>query len=159
MSVQVDVPEVALQAAARIGQSLCATAFWDEEQRLCTWLGRTDVEDASGAGYASAVAALGPHLYAGTAGLALFLVELYGQTQDVEVRRTAEGALRRSVKYLYSHEGLTSPLSFFLSHLGVAYVCARFMDFDLCTDLRADVDWLLDQAAAALAGEHLLDGL
>jgi lantibiotic biosynthesis protein len=160
MSVQTDVQELALQAAVRIGRSLCATAFWDEEQRLCTWMGRTDVEDASGAGYASATAALGPHLYGGTAGVALFLVELYGQTQAADVRHTAEGALRRSFRYLRRHEaGLTSPLSFFLSHVGAVYVYARFNDFGLCADLTTDAHWLLDQAAAALNGEHLLDVL
>jgi len=157
MGIQIDVTEKALQAAARIGHNLCETAFWDEEKRLCTWMGRTDVEDASGAGYAAAVAALGPHLYGGTAGVALFLVELYGQTQDGEVLRTAEGAIRRSVKYLLNHEGLTSALSLHLSHIGVAYVFSRFMDFGLCDDLREDVERLLDQAKAALDKEHLLD--
>ncbi|HEX8179668.1 MAG TPA: lanthionine synthetase LanC family protein [Pyrinomonadaceae bacterium] len=160
MSVQTDVRELALQAAGRIGRSLCASAFWDEASGQCTWMGRTDVEDASGAGYASATAALAAHLYGGTAGVALFLGELYAQTEDKEVRRTAEGALRRSVSFLRRHEeGLSSPLSFFLAHLGGAYVGARLLDFGLGADLRADLDGLLDQAAAALAGEHLLDVL
>ncbi|MFL6255342.1 MAG: lanthionine synthetase LanC family protein [Pyrinomonadaceae bacterium] len=150
---------MALRAASRIGRRLCATAFWDEDGRLCTWMGRTDVEDSSGAGYAAAVAALGPHLYGGTAGVALFLLELYGRTQDEDAKRTAEGALRRSAKYLRTHDALTSPLSFFLSHVGVAYVCARFMDFGLCEDLRDDAHGMLDKAVEALAGEHLLDGL
>lgn len=157
MGIEIDVTEKALQAAARIGRDLCETAFWDDERRLCTWMGRTDVEDASGAGYAAAVAALGPHLYGGTAGVALFLIELYGQTQDAEVLRTAEGAIRRSVEYLRNHEGLTSALSLHLSHLGVAYVFSRFKSFGLCEDLREDVNRLLDQAAGALDEEHLLD--
>lgn len=159
MSVHAGVREMGLQAALRIGHSLCETAFWDEEKRLCTWMGRTDVEDASGAGYAAATAALGPHLYGGTSGVALFLIELYGQTQDAEILRTAEAAIRRSVDYLQRHDGLTSPLSFFLSHLGPAYVYARFMDFGLCADLHDDVQRLLEQATEALKGEHLLDTL
>lgn len=157
MKAETDAREATMQAAARIGRQLCEMAFWDEDQRMCTWMGRTDVEDASGAGYAAAVAALGPHLYAGSAGVALFLVELYGQTKDAETRRTAEGAIRRSIHYLLRHEGLTSALSFHLSHLGVAYVFSRFLDLGLCDDLRDDVGRLLDQVSAALDGEHLLD--
>jgi lantibiotic modifying enzyme len=159
MSVQTEVKASALRAAERIGRGLCETAFWDEEGRLCTWMGRTDVEDSSGAGYASATAALGPHLYAGTAGLALFLAELYGQTRDADAGRTAEGALRRSVAYLRGHEAQTSALSFHLAHVGVAYVLGRLLDFGLCEDLRDEGRWLLERAASALYDEHLLDGL
>lgn len=159
MSVQLDVKGAALGAARRIGRELCASAFWDEEKKLCTWMGRTDVEDSSGAGYASATAALGAHLYGGASGVALFLAELYGLTQDAEAGRTAEGALRRSVAYLHTHEAQTSPISFHLSHVGVAYAVARAQDFGLCADLRDETAWLIERAAEALAGEHLLDTL
>jgi lantibiotic modifying enzyme len=159
MSVRTDVKETALRAAERIGRDLCETAFRDEGRRVCTWMGRTDVEDSSGAGYASATAALGPHLYAGTAGPALFLAELYGQTGDVDAGCTAEGALRRSVTYLRGHEAQTSPLSFHLAHVGVAYVLGRLLDLGLCEDLRDEGRWLLERVAGALDGEHLLDGL
>jgi lantibiotic modifying enzyme len=159
MSVQIDVKETALGAARRIGRELCESAFWDADHRLCTWMGRTDVEDSSGAGYASATAALGAHVYAGASGVALFLAELYGITQDAEAARTAEAALRRAVAFLRTHEAQTSPLSFHLSHVGVAYAISRAQDFGLCADLNEDAVWLVEQATGALTGEHLLDTL
>jgi lantibiotic modifying enzyme len=160
MSTQTfDITVTALRAAERIGRNLCETAFWDEGRGLCTWMSRTDVEDASGAGLAAAVAALGPQLYSGTAGVSLFLGELYGLTGDEDARRTAEGALRRTLAYLHKRETQTSALSFYLSHLGAAYVIARFHDLDLCRDLSEEAAWLLDEAARALEGEHLLDTL
>src|SRR5918999_5751626 len=112
-----DITLTALRAAERIGRNLCETAFWDEGRRLCTWMSRTDVEDASGAGLAAAVAALGPQLYSGTAGVALFLGELHAFTHEDDVRRTAEGALRRTLAYLRRRETLASALSFHLAHL------------------------------------------
>lgn len=160
MSAQtVETTETALRAAERIGRGLCETAFWDEGKRLCTWMSRTDVEDASGAGVAAAVAALGPQLYSGTAGVALFLGELYGLTGDAEVGRTAEGALRRTVSHLRRRETQTAAISFHLSHLGAAYVLGRFTDFGLGADLRDEAGWLLDEVARSLEGEHLLDTL
>ena len=157
MNATVGTKERILRAALRIGRQLCDTAFWDEEQQVCTWMGRTDVEDPSGTGYAAAVAALGPHLYAGSSGVGLFLAELYGQTQDEAARRTAEGALRRAVKYLLHHKALTSALAFHLAHVGVAYVFARFRELGLCEDLHEDVNQLVHQVAAALDEDHLLD--
>lgn len=154
-----DVKETALDAARRIGRELCESAFWDADRQHCTWMGRTDVEDSSGAGYASATAALGAHLYAGASGVALFLAELSGITRDAEAARTAEGALSRAVAYLRTHEALTSPLSFHLSHVGVAYAIARAQDFGLCANLREDAAWLIECAGVALRGEHLLDTL
>jgi lantibiotic modifying enzyme len=154
-----DITSTALRAAERIGRDLCATAFWDEGRRLCTWMSRTDVEDSSGAGLAAAVAALGPQLYSGTAGVALFLGELHAFTKDDDVRQTAEGALRRTLAYLRKRETLASALSFHLAHLGAAYVLARFQDLGLGHDLAGEAAWLMDEAARALDGEHLLDVL
>ena len=160
MSTQTpDITSTALRAAERIGRDLCATAFWDEGRRLCTWMSRTDVEDSSGAGLAAAVAALGPQLYSGTAGVALFLGELHAFTHDEEARLTAEGALRRTLSYLRRRETLASAISFHLAHLGAAYVLARFRDLGLGEDLWGEAEWLLDEAERALAGEHLLDTL
>ena len=40
---------------------------------------------------------LGPDVYAGTSGIALFMAELAGLTGDPEVRRTAFGAIRHAL--------------------------------------------------------------
>ena len=43
------------------------------------------------------VAALGPDLYGGTAGIGLFLAQLHTRMEDDAVRATALGAIRQSL--------------------------------------------------------------
>jgi len=43
------------------------------------------------------VAALGPELYGGTSGIAIFLAQLFALTGELELRRTAEGAIRQAL--------------------------------------------------------------
>ncbi|MGH9762753.1 MAG: lanthionine synthetase LanC family protein [Blastocatellia bacterium] len=165
MTASAYATDTPLKAAIRIGQSLIESAFWDPTHSVCSWMGRTDVEDASGGGYAAASAALGGHLYGGSSGVTLFLSELYGQTRDEKVKETAAGALRHSVHYLRRNPGLTSALSFHLAHLGAAYAITRAQELEVIgegidevsNEVEADVNWLIDQAEAAFKGEHLLD--
>ena len=115
-----------LDAAARIGRDLCDSAHWDREGRRCNWMGRSAAEaDRPDGPITPTSAALGFDLYAGSAGVALFLAELFGQSGDPIVRRTALGALGRSVDRLVEGPGTASPLSFFDGPLGVAYAAHR----------------------------------
>jgi lantibiotic modifying enzyme len=157
-----------LAAASKIGQELIESAYWDAGHSICSWMGRTDVEDKSGGGYAAASAALGGHLYGGSSGVALFLSELYGQTKDESVRSTAAGALRHSVHYLRRRPGLTSALSFDLAHLGVVHSIARAEQLEVLQATEVSevpdgfataFDWLLSETEAAFKGDHLLDRL
>jgi lantibiotic modifying enzyme len=83
-----------LQAATGIGQRLVREAVW--HQGRCNWVGATPQEEAGGS-IAIAYSALGPDLYGGTSGVALFLAELYLATDDPDLRRTALGALRQAL--------------------------------------------------------------
>lgn len=111
-----------LEAARRIGSRLCADALYDRTGRLCNWMGRRDVPDPVLARYSVCNAALGPELYGGSAGVALFLAELYGRTREEAARQTARAAIRRSVDYMRRFPTGASPLSFFSGHLAIAYV-------------------------------------
>jgi lantibiotic modifying enzyme len=145
-----------LAAAKRIGHTLCETAYWDEARQHCTWMGHTDIVPFSPTNE-TAFAAIGPHLYSGTTGVALFLAELYGQTRDAQFKSVSVAALKRSLHYLKRHPVQNSPLSVFSAHLGVAYVTARFVDIGLGDGLEDDLQWLIDQSLDALKAPHLLD--
>ena len=100
-----------LEAAIRIGRGLCRSAYWDREGRLCNWVGRSTAEVAEPGGPVTpASAALGPDLYMGSAGIALFLAELAAATDDEEFRRTSRGAIARSIRQL-ERSPVKQPLS------------------------------------------------
>ena len=148
-----------LEAACVIGQTLCRTAFWDDGRQQCNWLGQTTAADAGAPASEACSAALPEHLYSGSAGVALFLIELYGQSPDPVFKHTAVGALRRSIDYLRQFPPHGHTASFFTGAPGLMYVAARLQDYDPTVDLAADIGWLLDQTIAALAAPHPLDML
>jgi lantibiotic biosynthesis protein len=86
--------EVHLEAAATIGRRLAGEAIWHEGR--CNWVGAAPQEGPGGS-LAITYSALGPDLYGGTAGVALFLAELHRATGEGELRRTAIGALRQAL--------------------------------------------------------------
>ncbi len=130
-------------AACNIGARLCADAVFDKTGRLCNWMGRHDVDDPLTAPYSVRSAALGPELYGGSAGVGLFLAELFGATGDESASRTAQAAVRRSVHYMKNRPTGASPVSFFAGHLGMAYAACRVMDLDAQADLEDELRWLI----------------
>jgi lantibiotic modifying enzyme len=143
-----------LDAAARIGAALCAEAYWHEGR--CNWVGRSprDVTDP-GKPRTATVAALGPELYSGTAGIALFLAQLHKRTAAKDAHDTALGAIGHA---LWKSDDLPSPIrrSFYSGAVGIAYAAAKvgllFADSDL---VRMGVD--LATRSMAYEGEHVLD--
>jgi hypothetical protein len=117
-----------LEAALTIGGSLCASAFWDRTGGLCNWMGRSrDEVSEHGGAITPTSAALGPELYGGSAGVALFLAQLHATSGDPVFRRAALGAIRRSMCRL-DPAATTRPgsaLSFFAGDLGVAFAARR----------------------------------
>jgi hypothetical protein len=81
--------------AARIGDALCAEAWWHDER--CNWMGRDPGERVEDGEVRARARALGSDLYQGSAGVGLFLAELATLTADAVHRRTAIGALERSL--------------------------------------------------------------
>ncbi|MFC3326898.1 lanthionine synthetase LanC family protein [Mesorhizobium cantuariense] len=136
-----------LEAAARIGTAVCRSAHWDREGELCNWVGRLAMVATSDGEVANPQAgALGPELYGGTSGVALFLAELFGRTGEPEFGRTALGAVRRALRQC---ERSPNPidggyaLSVFDGALGVAYAAWRVA-------LRVEADGLAEHACALL---------
>jgi lantibiotic modifying enzyme len=151
--------EEALAAAVRIGRSLCESAFWDEERRLCNWLGRSDREGPTPGSLATGTAALEWDLYRGSAGVSLFLAELFAVTGDAEALRAAVGGVRRSLRrFLDKPLERAYPLSHFLGHLGAAGVAQRVLELaPEAIDLEEGIDRLLDEVERSIAAPHPLD--
>ncbi len=89
-----------LAAADVVGHDLCRDALWHRD--VCNWVGGVpdpgaDAEHA----YPPECRTLGPDLYAGTSGIALFLAQLHAVAPSAELRRTALGALRHA--FLRTH--------------------------------------------------------
>jgi lantibiotic modifying enzyme len=82
-----------LQAADSIGARLCRDAIWDGAR--CNWLG--DSMEFVLNRWSVTHKSFGPDLYAGTAGIALFLAELFEFSGEPLFRRTAEGAIAQSL--------------------------------------------------------------
>jgi type 2 lantibiotic biosynthesis protein LanM len=85
-----------LAAATKIGQRIADQAFW--HKGLCNWVGAEPVERRNG-GTSHGVThrALGPDLYSGSSGVALFLAELFRFEESPEFRRAALGAIRHAL--------------------------------------------------------------
>src|ERR1700676_2427235 len=101
-----------LATAERIGARLCRDAVW--YQGRINWT--SDFLD----GESIAHGALGPELYSGTAGIALFLWRLAEATGERIFRVTAEAALRQALE--------STPLSgcgLYSGGLGILYTAAE----------------------------------
>ncbi|MBP2019531.1 lantibiotic modifying enzyme [Symbiobacterium terraclitae] len=146
-----------LEAAAAIGRTLCRDAWYDRTGRHCNWMGRQDIQDGLLARYSVRAAALGPELYGGSAGIALFLTELHRATGDPAFAATARAALRRSVRYMQRSPTGASPLSFFAGHLGLLWAACRLTDAAAGADLADEMGWLAACVLDGMATAHTLD--
>lgn len=108
-------------AAAAIGDEIVASAIWHEDR--CTWVGAAPEEGPDGR-IAIMHAALGPDLYGGTAGVALFLAELHALTGDDGARRTAVGALEHALARV-DEIPLAAALGLYGGGVGIALAAAR----------------------------------
>jgi len=85
-----------LEVAANIGRRLCSGALWYEQR--CNWISARREDGVENYGQAIlSYATLGARLYDGTAGIALFLAELFAQTGETEARDAALGAMRNAL--------------------------------------------------------------
>ena len=112
-----------ITAATHIGRELCASAYWFRGR--CNWVGRSPREAAEpGAPITPTAAALGPDVYAGTAGVALFLAELFERTGEEEFRTTARGAIRQAL-WKSDDRRLQLNNGFYSGRVGIAFAAAR----------------------------------
>jgi hypothetical protein len=112
-----------LHTATQIGKRLLREAVWYDGR--CNWVGAKSPGVNHRNGYYSLTySALGPTLYDGTSGVALFLAELYAISGGDEVRRTALGAIRQALSHVEDlpperREGL------YTGWLGIALAAVR----------------------------------
>jgi lantibiotic modifying enzyme len=107
-----------LGVAASLARRLADSAVWYEER--CNWVG-VALRDPARVDGLALVEALGPELYDGTAGVALFLAEAAAALDDPGLRKVARGALRHALHDARSAggDGLHSGAP------GIAYAAAR----------------------------------
>jgi len=146
-----------MKVACEIGDHLVDTAIWSDDATHCTWLAGRDVGDRNGNVEKSA--AIGPELYGGTAGVALFLHALHKITGTVDFNRAAIASWQRSVKYLKGNPFPPSAISFYAGDLGLLYVGYRlgYGDRAMQRRLAPDIAWLLGRIDRGLASQHSLD--
>jgi lantibiotic modifying enzyme len=149
-----------LEGALLVGQQLCLDAYWDRDQRLCNWMGRTPIEAINIDGpLIPTTSAIGPDLYGGSTGIALFLAHLFALTSDEIYRRTALGAIRRSLREITRTEaiGKWPILSVFSGCAGIAYAAARIAALTTQSDLYEQAATLLERVQNSINEPHLLD--
>ncbi len=84
------------QIARMIGDRLANHAIWHDGR--CTWLGpRMSLSDGHALDRQPVYGVIGPDVYSGTAGIALFLAQLYAETGEDEYRTVARGAIDCSI--------------------------------------------------------------
>jgi lantibiotic modifying enzyme len=107
-----------LDVAASLARRLADGALWYEQR--CNWTGVAP-RHPSRVGGLALVEALGPDLYDGTAGVAVFLAEAAAALDDARLRTVALGALRHALHHAHGAggDGLHSGVP------GIAYAAAR----------------------------------
>lgn len=84
------------EVAVRIAEKLSRKAIWYRD--LCTWLAsELDESENDKERFEFVCRSVGPDLYAGTAGIAMFLADAYMATGDARFKTTARGALRHAL--------------------------------------------------------------
>ena len=145
--------EQTLGAAFGIGKALVRDAIWDQDR--CNWLG--PVNDTFLGSMLSGYGSLGPSIYDGTAGIALFLAQLGKITGDPIVTRTALGAINHATSR-YSDCPDTVSLSFYTGQVGVGYAAitiGQLMDRPALVDTGKQI--IFDVLSADLDGKCVLD--
>ena len=131
-----------LDTATTIGLRLCREAIWHEDR--CTWIGpATNEQEYLHGEPITSHSTLGPDLYAGTSGIALFLAALHSVTGDCELRRTALGAIKQAMARAHS----VLPryrLGLYAGWPGIALASAR-------------IGLLLDEPSLPVAARQLLE--
>ena len=109
-----------LDAASAIGARLCRDALWQGGR--CNWVGAS--MEAVDSRWQVVQRSFGPEIYAGTSGIAYFLLRLFRKTGDRVVARTAEGALRHALSAVRDLPP-TTRFGFYTGLTGVAFACAE----------------------------------
>lgn len=111
----------ARSVAASLARRLCDDAIWDGQR--CSWVGFTSAQTRGSR--RPTFGALGPDLYEGTSGIALFLAEAACQLGDERALHTALGAVRTAVAATNTDVADGAPIGLYCGSIGVAFAAAR----------------------------------
>jgi lantibiotic modifying enzyme len=112
-----------IETSKRIGRRIAEEAIWHDDR--CNWVGAEPIERQNGMHRSTMTyRTLGPELYSGTSGIALFLAELYALTNDSSVRKAALGAIRQAFSRLDSIPPASRP-GLFSGWTGIAFAAVR----------------------------------
>ncbi len=146
--------QAALAVSARIADHLCDTAFSHGDR--CTWMGMTqDVEDGSDQ-VDFTYGTLGPELYGGTSGVALFLSEACRRTGSGRWRDAALAGIGYALDRL---DTIPPPAraGFYTGQVGIAYAAAMIGRSLERSDLEAGAAAMFGRLAGAADGELVVD--
>ncbi len=127
---------------------------------MCNWIGLTDTELFHAEGVTTPTAApLGPSVYSGTAGIALFLAQLGTSAGNGDFYRAALGAIASSVRQFdrLVAEPRSSAPSFFAGKLGAAFVAHRIGTLSGHQEWRALSERIIARLIASVARPQLPD--
>lgn len=110
-----------LEVARRLADEIAESAIWFRDR--CNWMGALPPRRSRAPGRPE-LGALGPDLYRGTSGVALFLAEAGARLDDHRLRVTALGAIRLAL----DHADRLDPRvrdGLYAGPVGIAYAAAR----------------------------------
>lgn len=146
-------PQAALSTAARIADHLSDTAL--HHGGRCTWMGMTqDIDDADQVEFTYGT--LGPDLYGGTSGVALFLAEAHRRSGERRWRDTAIAAIALALDRV----GTIAPdarAGFYTGQVGIAYAAARIGRTLGRTDLEVRALEILGRLDGSAPGDVVAD--
>ena len=146
-------PSSYLDVANAIAEHLCETAV--EHEGRIAWLGSDqdgDGDDLSDFTYST----IGPNLYEGTIGIALFLAEMYKRTGNHSFKATADGAVEYTLAN-WARMETHFRFSLYVGSLGAAYALARVGDLTHRDDFLEQARRVLEELGADPADDALLD--
>jgi class II lanthipeptide synthase len=144
----------ALSVAARIADHLCDTAFRHGDR--CTWMGMTQDADDGSDQVDFTYETLGPDLYGGGSGVALFLSEAWRRTGEPRWRDTALAGIAHALDRLDTIAP-QARAGFYTGHVGVAYAAALIGRSLERGDLEAQAIAVLDRLGGASDGDVVVD--
>ena len=118
----------------RIAEAVADAAVWFRGR--CNWVGAPTARPG-----APALAALGPDLYGGTSGIAMWLAECAARFGDERLRATALGAIRTALRHA-GRPARGDPDGLYQGPAGVAYAAARVAALLDAEDIRLRADAL-----------------
>lgn len=145
---------VAASVADRIADHLCDTAFRHGDR--CTWMGMTQDADDDSDLVEFSYGTLGPDLYGGSSGVALFLSEACRRTGDRRWRDTALAGIAHALDRLDTIPP-QARIGFYTGHVGVAYAAALIGRSLERADLEAQAIAVLERLGGPADGDVVAD--